>query len=177
MEFRSHSEIRHTQLKQRKLISIPIEDEDNETLKTAARKLNTTVAEIIRTLISGWTHTEGAKYAEQGRNKVFYKIRYGIRAFNADGSERPYDEADTGALYPRFELAAANAQIWFDGQCEEMRTHAPRRRKLEQAFARVDAVCGVTDINPDGVDARSILTDEQLKQLDSAVFTLNGSDL
>ena len=173
---RTQAEMRQTPMIEPRRTVVIMEQSDFDRLTIAAKKENTTASEIVRTVVREWLNTHGYEFAAIDR-RVFYRIYYGIKAFNSDGTERAgNNEMCTGALYTRLDTAIQNQKFWFDGMCEEMRRHNPRRRKSEQAFCYIQAVTGITDDDETGVDAYDLLKDDQKKKLDAAHLVKAGTD-
>lgn len=183
-KYRSIGEVTSNPIANKKIMHVAISDEDYKLLKKEAAEYDTSVAEIIRTVTQ--THIDelkkqtlfkmASKTFPMKDNGIFYRIMYGIKAFNTNGTEKPYDEHSTGKLYKTFDEAAADQKVWFDGQVEEMRSHHPRRRKSEQAFCYIDVV-RVDEDNPDGINIYDELDDVMVKKIDETYLTMNGSDL
>ena len=170
---RSRKEITTQPLKEPVRINVVLEKDDLSQLKMKALYNETTVNEIVRSLIADYLQRE----KEHMEKRIFFKIFYGIKSFNSDGSEKPYDTAESGALYTKIESAIENQKIWFDGMCEEMRRHNPQRRKTEQAFCYIQAISGVSDDTPDGEDAFDLLDEDTKKRLNAADLTMYGRDI
>jgi hypothetical protein len=107
-----------------------------------------------------------------------FKIMYGIKSFNSDGSEQPYDTSES-AIYESLNEAIENQHYLFDSMCEEMKQHHPQRRKREQAFCYIQAVANVSEDNPNGepvypgCDDESI-SSEMIRKLDATYMTMKG---
>lgn len=170
MKIRTQSEIRVNPLQDAAKINLVIERETLSRLKVAAVDLDTTVNEIIRALVDDFL--DGRK--KELQNKIFFKVYYGIKFFNANGSERPYDTACTGAFYATIDKAIEAQKFWFDGMCEELKARCTPKKKPPfhgQAFSYIQAVTSVSDDNPDGDDV-------PWDQLDKDTQTkLNAADL
>lgn len=109
-------------------------------------------------------------------NKVYFRFFYGINRLNPDGTERPpCDSATDGKLYESLNEAIKQAEIWFDGECNELRSHRASRRENERAFCRIDAVTNISDENPDGDDAWDLLDDETKTTINESDFILDGA--
>lgn len=169
---RSRKEITTNPLKEPVRINVILEKEMLTALKRIALAEETTVNEIVRSLLDSYVKGNGHM-----ENRIFFKIFYGIKSFNADGSERPYDTAESGALYTELETAIENQKFWFDGMCNEMAHHHVSRRKTEQAFSYIQAITGVSDDNPDGKDAFDLLDDDTKKRLNAADLVMYGRDI
>ena len=174
--YRTNGEMRTSPIKDKKLIQISVSGKCEKILRKEAIENDTSVAEIIRTLID--EHVKNLKPSDDNADNsgIFYRIYYGIKSFDSKGIEKPYDEYTTGKLYETFDEAAADQKVWFDGQVEEMRSHHPRRRKSEQAFSYIDVV-RLDDDNPDGMNIYDELDDVMIKKIDETYLTMNGSDL
>lgn len=181
-KYRSIGEVTSNPIANKKIMHLAISEEDYKLLKKEAAEYDTSVAEIIRTVMQ--THIDELKKQTAFKmktsplkdNGIFYRIMYGIKSFDSKGIERPYDEYSNGKLYKTFDEAAADQKVWFDGQVEEMRSHHPRRRKSEQAFCYIDVV-RVDNDNPDGMNIYDELDDVMIKKIDETYLTMNGSDL
>jgi hypothetical protein len=109
-------------------------------------------------------------------NKVYFRLFYGINLLNPDGREHtPFDAATDGNFYESIDEAIKQAELWFDGQCNELRSHSASRREDERAFCRIDAVTNVSDENPDGDDAWDLLDEETKTILIESDFVLDGA--
>ena len=65
-----------------------------------------------------------------------FTICYGIKSYNSDGSERPYDVSLSEAFHTLAD-AQANLQRFLDQMADEMSVHHISRRKREVAFAYI----------------------------------------
>ena len=177
IKFRTQTEIRQNRdtLKEPKQIALNIEAEDWQKLKIAVRKLDTTQNEIIRCVLHEWLNTEAFDLIMDER--IFYRVQHGISTKKDDGSLACDNITEQGALFVDVESAKKDLNFWFEQECRELRKHSPRRAKHEIAFARLIAVTGVCDANPDGRDAQRLLTPQQNQNMDEAALTLDGATL
>lgn len=65
-----------------------------------------------------------------------FKICYGIKSYNSNGSERPYDTTESKEFHSLAE-AQANLRRYLDQMTDEMAVHHGSRRKHEVAFAYI----------------------------------------
>lgn len=172
---KTQSEIRISPLKDPCRINLILEKEQLAALKSKAAFYNTTVNELIRSLITEYIRKEEETLAQ----RVFFVIHYGIKAFNSDGSERSgCDEATSGAFYTDIDTAIEAQRVWFDGMCEELKQHNPSRRVNETAFSYIEAVSGVTEEGCDGEPVDwSKLDDITKEKLNRSNLERKGSDV
>ena len=177
IKFRTQTEIRQNRdtFADPKQIALHIEGEDWQKLKIAARKLDTTQNEIIRCVLHEWLNVEAFNLILDER--IFYRVQHGISEKQDDGSLVCDNIKEQGALFVDVGAAKNDLSFWFEHECQELRKHNPRRTKREIAFARLVAVSGVSDVNPDGQDATRLLTPQQKQQMDNAALTLDGATL
>ena len=170
---KTQSEIRINPLQDPCRLNLILEKEQLTQLKLKAAFHNTTVNEILRSLVTEYLQKE----EETLSKRIFFRICYGIKSFNSDGSERPHDTMISGTLYVSIEEALNHQEFWFDGMCEELKRHSPRQRQKEQAFCYIEAITGITDNTPDGEDAFHLLDAALQKTISSAYLTLSGNTL
>lgn len=108
-------------------------------------------------------------------NEILFRVCYGIKQFNPNGTERPHDSS-VSEMFSNLDDAIAEAKQCFDAECEEMKCHFYQRRKTEQAFAYVEAISGITDDEPDGDDAFDLCDAETRGKLNASSFEMNGHD-
>lgn len=108
-------------------------------------------------------------------NEILFRVCYGIKQFNLNGTERPHD-TNLSETFANLDDAIAEARCCFDSEREEMKHHFYQRRKQEQAFAYVEAISGITDDESDGDDAFDLCDAETRKKLNASSFEMNGCD-
>lgn len=108
-------------------------------------------------------------------NEILFRVCYGIKQFNLNGTERPHD-TNLSEMFANLDDAIAEARRWFDAECEEMKHHFYQRRKQEQAFAYVEAISGITDDEPDGDDAFDLCDAETREKLNASSMKMDGKE-
>lgn len=68
--------------------------------------------------------------------KSTFRICYGIKSYNSNGGEQPYDTMASEA-FGTLADAQANLQRFLDQMADEMAVHHISRRKREVAFAYI----------------------------------------
>lgn len=68
--------------------------------------------------------------------KSTFRICYGIKSYNSNGSEQPYDTMVSEA-FSTLADAQANLRRFLDQMADEMAVHHSSRRKREVAFAYI----------------------------------------